>query len=73
MPGDNEEAAIPEPAITKEVVAEITFEQQKKKSEGDGGRHVKKEVAAPFGVLAIEKSNVSKIRPKANENKREGN
>jgi hypothetical protein len=65
MPCDNEEAAIPEPAIAKEVVAEITLEQHEKKSEGNGGRHLKKEVAAPFGVLAIEKSNVSKIKPKA--------
>src|SRR5262249_8292881 len=61
MPCDDEEAAIPKPAIAKEVVAEIALEHQEEKSEFNGRSHMKKKIAAPLRMLAVKKPNTSKI------------
>ena len=67
MASDDEEAAIPQPTVTKKIVSEIALEQQKKERHADGSGNVVEKVAAPFRVLAIKPPDPSQVQPKAKE------
>src|SRR6266481_3382310 len=72
MARNDEEAAVPQPTVTKKIVSEIALEQQKKQSHADGGGNVVKKVPAPFRVLAIKPPDPSQVQPETKEDARKG-
>ena len=72
MASDDEEAAVPQPTVTKKIVSEIALEQQKKERHADGSGNVVEKVPAPFRVLAIKPPDSPQVQPETKEDARKG-
>src|SRR5439155_21643433 len=71
MASDDEEAAVPQPTVTKKIVSEIALKQQKKERHADGSGNVVEKVPAPFRALAIKPPDPSQVQPETKKNARE--